>query len=302
MMPAERDMEPSDNQWFVLEVFGPGHIAESAADLCRKHGCEAALPHVIDQAQTGLTAYFRADAWTRFQSALEDFVKRLHETLEAPPPVVSRSLRAKDENWTVLWKNGLEPLFIGKSFVVAPPWIAPAAPGRRVITIEPGEAFGTGVHQTTRGCVALLEDAAAELDRAGRRFTLLDVGCGSGIIAIAGTKLGADRALGIDKSRAAIACAKTNAILNKAAQAVRFEGRSLGDADGRWDIVAANLDPLTLKEGADRLVSLCRKFLIISGVRAEHWASTRKLFEERGLTTRREITESTWGCGLFADE
>ncbi len=294
-------MSCSKCEWFVLEVFAAGYPAESVADFCRAHQSEAVILHERDK-EKGLSAYFRAEAWNLFQPALEEYVAWLQETVHEPPVVISRSLQSKDENWALLWKNDFEPLHIGRSLVVTPPWTTPEAPGKQVIIIEPAEAFGTGIHETTQGCLAFLEKAASELNQVHQPFTLLDVGCGSGIIAIAGIKLGANHAFGVDKNRAAVACAETNAVLNRVSPAVRFECRSLREAEGSWDIVAANLDPLTLKDGADRLVSLSKRFLIVSGILAEHWPSTRRLFEERGMVTRSETAGSKWGCGLFAQE
>jgi ribosomal protein L11 methyltransferase len=301
MIRAGYDMSFSKCEWFVLEVFTAGYPAESVADFCCAHQSEAVILHERDEGK-GLSAYFRAEAWNLFQPALEEYVAWLQESVPEAPVVISRSLQGKDENWALLWKNDFEPLHIGRSLIVTPPWISPDAPGKQVIIIEPAEAFGTGIHETTQGCLAFVEKAATELNQTHRPFTLLDVGCGSGIIAIAGIKLGANHAFGIDKNRAAVACAETNAMLNRVSRAVRFECRLLTEADGSWDIVAANLDPLTLKRGADRLVSFSKRFLIVSGILAEHWPSTRKLFEERGLVLRSETTRSKWGCGLFAQE
>ncbi|MEX2148528.1 MAG: 50S ribosomal protein L11 methyltransferase [Candidatus Rokuibacteriota bacterium] len=121
-----------------------------------------------------------------------------------------------DEDWAEAWRAHFAPMEVGRSLLVTPPWQQPAPNGRAVITIEPGRAFGTGQHGSTSGCLRLVEDIV-ERDRPPRA---LDIGTGSGILAIAAVKLGVASAIAIDSDPDAVAAAAGNAARNGMAERV----------------------------------------------------------------------------------
>jgi hypothetical protein len=122
-----------------------------------------------------------------------------------------------DENWADAWRVHFKPRAVGRRLLIAPPWDLPAPNGRIVIEIEPGRAFGTGHHGTTAGCLEALE-AAIERDPPSR---MLDVGTGSGILAIAAARLGVASVLAVDDDPDAVACAMANAARNHVSDRVR---------------------------------------------------------------------------------
>ena len=128
-----------------------------------------------------------------------------------------------ERDWAEAWREHFRPLAVGRRFVVAPPWDVPPAPDRIVLIIEPGRAFGTGHHGSTAGCLALLERA---LD-AERARAAIDLGTGSGILAIAAARLGVATILAVDDDPDAVAAAAANAERNGVA--ARMDCR-LGDA------------------------------------------------------------------------
>jgi ribosomal protein L11 methyltransferase len=128
-----------------------------------------------------------------------------------------------DQDWGQAWREHFRPLRVGRRLCVAPPWDVPDASDRLVLIIEPGRAFGTGHHGSTAGCLDLLERAL----EAGGVDTALDVGTGSGILAIAALRLGVARAIAVDQDPDAVAAAAANAELNRVAS--RLDAR-LGDA------------------------------------------------------------------------
>ena len=122
-----------------------------------------------------------------------------------------------DADWASAWREHFRPVAVGRTLLIAPPWERPAASERVVLTIEPGRAFGTGHHGTTAGCLELLE-ALLAADTPARA---LDLGTGSGILAIAAARLGVADVLACDSDPDAVAAAGANAALNGVAGRVR---------------------------------------------------------------------------------
>src|SRR5512138_2682 len=136
-----------------------------------------------------------------------------------------------DEDWGEGWKKDLRPLDVGR-VRVRPSWIADPAPAGSVeVVIDPGMAFGTGTHPTTSLCLAALSDLLAARPAAA----VLDVGTGSGLLAIAARKLGAGRVVATDNDPVAVRVARENAAANGAA--LELGDRPLDALDGRFDVV-----------------------------------------------------------------
>lgn len=143
-----------------------------------------------------------------------------------------------EEDWASAWRAHFAPLPVGRRLVVAPPWAVPSLDGRVVLVIEPGRAFGTGHHGSTRGCLEALE---ALLDRTPPRVAL-DLGTGSGVLAIAAARLGVPSVLAVDTDPDAIAAATANAAANGIADRVRCLLGDVSELDaGPAELVMANL-------------------------------------------------------------
>ncbi len=173
----------------------------------------------------------------------------------------------KPEDWQNSWKRFIKPRRVGRSFWITPPWLEPPKFRRRkVITIEPGMAFGTGTHATTRGCMEYLEAAR---DRLGSgKFSALDVGTGSGILAIALALLGAEPIHAIDSDPVALQVARENLRANGVGGKVHLSGAALRELRRRFEVVVANLTAETILELAGALEKKVAKngFLILSGI------------------------------------
>ena len=143
----------------------------------------------------------------------------------------------EDIDWINNWKKYFKPIPVGKKLLIRPTWEEAENPeDRKILHLEPGLAFGTGTHETTRLCMELLE----EYVKPGA--TLLDVGCGSGILSVAGLLLGADSAVGVDIDELAVKTALQNAELNGVKD--RFTGicgNLTEKVSGTFDVVAANI-------------------------------------------------------------
>ena len=195
-----------------------------------------------------------------------------------------RKLRLKwttvrQEDWEHSWKRFIKPRRVGHSFWVTPPWLEPPRfRDRRVIVIEPGLAFGTGTHATTRACMEFLEQVAERLHPI--RFSGLDVGTGSGILAIALSILGASQIWAIDNDPVALQVARANLTANGAERNVSLSG-GLPAIGRSFDVVVANLTAETIAELAAQIKKKVRggKFLILSGIIRNKSAPVARLFD-----------------------
>lgn len=176
-------------------------------------------------------------------------------------PVEGRWEPVPARDWTLAWRERLEPVWVG-GLCVAAPWHA--TPDEATLVIEPGQAFGTGHHETTAGCLAALQQQRL----AGR--SVLDVGTGSGVLAIAAARLGAASVVACDSDPVACAIARDNAARNGVRVEV-VDGGPEAVAGRRFDVVVANLDTATLTGEASRLAAAVARpgILIASGVSVE---------------------------------
>jgi ribosomal protein L11 methyltransferase len=228
----------SSSHYWELTVGAPGDLSEGLTNLAWELGALG----VVEEEEPGRGARLRAFfPETVAASALEESVRRYLDGLRAlgfAPAADVRVAALADENWADAWRVHFKPRAVGRRLVVAPPWDLPAPNGRIVIEIEPGRAFGTGHHGTTAGCLEALE-AAIERDPPSR---MLDLGTGSGILAIAAARLGVASVLAVDDDPDAVACAMANAARNHVSDRVRC---ALADAatlrEPRVPLVVANL-------------------------------------------------------------
>jgi ribosomal protein L11 methyltransferase len=201
------------------------------------------------------------------------------------------------DDWDERWKRFYFPVLVGGRIYVRPPWEQPAQRGGvEEVVIDPGGAFGTGTHPTTRMCLELMLEAGRAR---GRSF--VDLGCGSGVLAIAAAKLGFDPVTGVDADRAAIEESGRNARANY----VEIELRR---ADLRREpapvaeVAAANLTAQLLAEVARNWAEQGERpgVLIASGLLREQADGAAEAFTAAGLTERRRLVSGDWAAILAA--
>ncbi|HMK34131.1 MAG TPA: 50S ribosomal protein L11 methyltransferase, partial [Desulfomonilaceae bacterium] len=124
-------------------------------------------------------------------------------------------------------------------------------------------------------------------------------GCGSGILAIAAAKLAATRVKAVDNDPVAVAAARKNAALNRVEDRIEFACSPIESEVESFDVVIANLDPMTLQANKDQLIRVSGTFLIISGVPVDQWNDIKTVFLSEKLVFGKEIVREEWGCGLF---
>jgi ribosomal protein L11 methyltransferase len=194
---------------------------EEATEALTNFLWELGAVGVVEEAAAGgparLRAFFPA---TTESAALADRVDTYLAGLRALGLTVGAAATlapVADADWAAAWREHFRPVAVGRTLLVTPPWETPAASDRVVLAIEPGRAFGTGHHGTTAGCLELLESLVA----AERPARALDLGTGSGILAIAAARLGVAEVLACDTDPDAIAATEGNAARNGVAGRVR---------------------------------------------------------------------------------
>jgi ribosomal protein L11 methyltransferase len=188
----------------VLSRFAPRGVAiESTAvfaDECDNHGATVGPLKVV--------AYLSIDEHIEYtRQRLEESLWYLSRIRPLPEPQY-RSLN--DLDWAEAWKEHYQPIPIGDRLIIVPAWLDMPAKDRIPIIMDPGMAFGTGTHPTTFLCLQILEEMVDLQDK-----DVIDIGCGSGILAIAAGKLGARKALAVDNDQLAINVARANLALNQ---------------------------------------------------------------------------------------
>lgn len=200
-----------------------------------------------------------------------------------------------EADWAEAWKAFFPVLRIGRRIVIRPTWRRHRASADDVVlALDPGMAFGTGLHPTTRLCLAALEPLAEAGRLDGAR--VLDVGCGSGILAIAALRLGAASALGVDTDPIAIEATLANARRNRLARQLRARIGGLPSAEGPFDVVLANLIAGVLVALAPLLGDELRPggTLLASGIFIDRESEVRAAFASVGLVVESRSEEGDW--------
>jgi ribosomal protein L11 methyltransferase len=250
--------------WVALRVDVPAAAADAVANFLLERGAAGV---VTDDTASGtrIEAHVGADAHAALATALRTYLASL---AALDPSWTSSAIEVEPVpavDWDALFRAHHRPTPIGTRLLVAPPWDVPTAPGREVLVIEPGMAFGTGQHATTRGCLEEIEAAVAE----SKPRSALDVGTGSGILAAAAARLGIPHVVAVDVDPAVLPLARANLERNGAAH-VRLVGGGVDAVRGRFDLVLANLLAETIVDSAARLaaaVAPCGR-LVASGILA----------------------------------
>ena len=242
---------------------------------------------------------------------VEVYVPRL-EQAEAIRDQFGGSIRQlKMENWAAKAPPASKPVRVRDQFIITNTTdekkveaLRDENPDRQIIHIPPELAFGTGDHPTTATCLRLLCDVASELQSADRkRWSLLDLGTGTGVLAIAGRKLGAGAKdiLATDYDPLAIKVAKSNAKRN-GAPGIRFEQSDITEwsPPRRFDVIVANIFANVLIASVPQIkrAMVAEGHLIVSGILLEHWDDVKKALVQEGISVTQVEKRGKWVTAL----
>jgi ribosomal protein L11 methyltransferase len=287
-MPAQR---------YIKATFEtPAGLADEAAGIlvaCGALGCAVerggrAGPR--SRRPVKLEAYFTTLRPTQLRS-IRSAMRAAGMLTDSDPDGAPQSI--VDPGWATMWQKRFEPLPLGERFLIVPPWRRIAEPGRISITVLPGQAFGTGHHPTTSGALLAI-DALIERKKIARA---IDVGTGSGILAIAMALRGVRKITAIDNDALALENARENAELNGVSKRIAFSTTPLVQVRGGFDLVVANILRKTLIAIAPDLKRLVARegHLVLGGILAReaksvasHYGPELRLIDSttsRGWTT-----------------
>jgi ribosomal protein L11 methyltransferase len=239
-----------------------------------------------------LRCYIKNERWTMAMAGeVETVIRQVARSSSTPLPTIAFAT-IEDQNWNALWEKTITPIGVTDRITIAPSWhVMDPPPDGLVLTIDPKMSFGTGYHESTRLALRLLERSICKGCR------VLDVGTGTGILAIAAAKLGAKSAVGVDIDEWAYRNAKENAARNGVEHRVQF---ILGEVNrvplSLFDVITANIQgdviQHLLKDMLARLAGAGR--IIVSGLLASDRVPMDEVAEQEGLAICDEERENEW--------
>ncbi|MEO8462059.1 MAG: 50S ribosomal protein L11 methyltransferase [Chloroflexota bacterium] len=293
-LAVEADLEAVEAVSEILGRFAPGGSSvEPAFELV-----DEGLGARVDPARPAIVrAYIPAEHAAAAHRAARDAEAALsHLQAFGLRPIGELQVRQVNESdWAGAWKVHFPVMRIGRRIVIRPTWRRHrATPGDVVLALDPGMAFGTGLHPTTRLCLTALEVAADRGDLAEAR--VLDVGCGSGILAIAAARLGARAVLAVDTDPIAVEATAANARRNRLVRRIAAHAGSLPTGEPPCDVVLANLIASVLIVLAGQLRDELRPggLLLASGIFSDRELEVADAFRDVGLEVLQRWAEGDW--------
>ena len=286
--------------WLEVSLVVDGEMAEAVAEVLARY-----IPDGVVIESTAVAAEaddegghavgpLRVCGYLPVDANLEETRRRIEEGLwylsrirTLPAPVFKPF---EELNWVEAWREHYHPIPVGERLIIVPAWLENPPGGRIPIRIDPGMAFGTGTHPTTQLCLELLDHFDGNLLPQG--YQVLDIGCGSGILAAAALKLGASHALGVDIDPLAVDASRDNAQSNGVSEQLDLGVGSVAEVRrGQFvikqaDLVFANiLAPIILRLFNDGLAELVKPggILILSGILVEQSAEIEAAAAQHGL-------------------
>ncbi len=288
----------SDELLYAIDLADPSGEFEPASELL--NALEVEFSSFFDRENCtvrhtvyALTMEGAEENRTRLSAALDEWREFGVELTMGEIFTIAKS------DWAEAWKKYFKPVAISGKLLIRPAWLddEPLA-GQKVLEINPGMSFGTGQHATTNYCLKCIDRFA------GQKKSLLDAGCGSGILAIAGALLGYGPVDAFDFDPEAIAVAEENAQLNKVASRINLSVGNAADWQGRaekYDLVCANILGHLLIAFRFNIVSWVAPdgFLVLSGILDRDFDKVSAAFAEVGMKEVERFKDKDWTSGIF---
>ena len=288
--------------WLEVSVLVDGEAAEAVSEVLNRYGRGGVvIEHLLtdglgaheDTDELRVKAYLAADD-TDLRRQVEEALWHLGQLYPIPAPTFHL---LAESDWAEAWKQHYSVLLIGQRTVIVPRWLEhEPEPGQVVITLDPGMAFGTGTHPTTRLCLEALERYVDQgrMPQAGR---VLDMGTGSGVLSISAVKQGASSVRALDIDELAVDAARENVAENGVSEQVEVELGSLEAARGPYDLVLINILAQVIcalfDEGLADLV--CPGGTVIaSGIIDEREPDVRAAFAAHNVRVVDRLIERDW--------
>ncbi len=288
--------------WLEIRLDLTGELAEPVAELFSRYAdggvALEVTPAATDSANQEPSVSVRAylpydDRLEASRQAIERGLWHLSQISPLPDPLY---VDIPQKDWNEAWRKHYQPMPIGETLLVCPAWLEEPQTKRKKIILEPGMAFGTGTHPSTKLSLIALEQQCKDGDE------VIDIGCGSGILSIGAILCGASSVLALDIDAQAIASARHNLELNKLSDRVRLVQGSLSEAgehaapQGAALLVANILAPILIEllgEGLSRLVAP-EGIVILSGILEDQLESVSTVAEGAGLRRLNTHEEADW--------
>jgi len=295
---------PSDPLWEISVVALPETeeaVTEILADL---FGKPVSSYSDFETGRITVSVYFEGKDAPRPEQklALKDVLSRI-ETQEAGISFSLRRIRNRD--WAHSWKLHFKPIEIGTRLLIKPSWSRKRAkPGQKVVVLDPGLSFGTGQHPTTLFCLRQV----ATMSRRPGQLSFLDIGTGSGILAISAAKLGYSPVDAFDYDAKAVEVARQNAKRNQVLHKINLREQDVTTLSrqirNRYSVICANLLANLLIQERDRIVSRLelQGGLAIAGILEKEFAEVARTYEKAGMKLVSARTQGEWRSGFFLKE
>jgi ribosomal protein L11 methyltransferase len=294
--------------WYQVTCEIPARFSEVVADyLSVISGCGVCTENrdvdsfstdeISDLPTATITCYFSLPC------PIEQQLSRITTFLASLPeqhlPAAPRVSLLGEEDWASSWKAHFKPLEIGQRLLITPSWEPLRSDNdRAVIVLDPGMAFGTGGHETTRLCLECLENLLSPAPPDLETLKVLDLGTGSGILAIAAAKLGAQQIDAVDIDPQAVIVAAENCALNEVENRINCSTTPIDQLGSGYRIILANILAEELVRLASQIVSRLAPLgsLILSGILAEREELVRNGFASFPLTFEASLAAGEWRC------
>ena len=300
------------DEWIVIELKVKGRFVEIVSAVLAERGCSGTVieerelnTFVVPDNELNPSADYTLKTYFEAVTDPLQLISNLEIVFQKIPALNKQNLSIKSEgavrmeDWAENWKQNFSTFRIGERLIIRPSWEDYASqPGETAIEIDPGMAFGTGTHGTTRLC---LEMIAELLDRPDPPVSMLDVGTGSGILALGAAALGCQKIIATDIDPAACKIARENINKNAFKDQIEVSEQPLKLLDGQFDLIVANIlaeENIRLKHAfLDHLHA--GKWLVLSGILREKEQLVCDGFADLPLEFFPSRYQDEWVCLLF---